>query len=59
MKETKQRVIIQRISMNKKPYKIKHIFIGDRVYKMVNGFSICVNNITAKKRNRREIIWKN
>ena len=35
--------------MNKKLYEIKHIFIGDRLYKMVNGFSIHVNNITAKE----------
>lgn len=35
----------------KHSYKIKHIFIGHRVYKMVNGFSIRVN-ITVKEINK-------
>lgn len=32
-------------------YEIKTIYVGHRVYKIVNGFSICVN-ITVKKINR-------
>ena len=35
----------------RKLYKIKHIFIGHRIYKLTNGFSICVN-ITINEINR-------
>ncbi len=37
--------------MNKKPYKIKYIFVGNRVYEIINGFSIRVN-ITVKEINK-------
>ena len=30
--------------MSKKQYEIKTIYVGHRVYKIVNGFSIRVNN---------------
>lgn len=35
----------------RKLYKIKHIFIGHRIYKLTNGFSIRVN-ITVNEINR-------
>ena len=35
----------------RKLYKIKHIFIGHRIYKLTNGFSIYVN-ITVNGINR-------
>lgn len=37
--------------MNKKPYRIKYIFVGNRVYEVVNGFSIRVD-VTVKEINK-------
>ncbi len=37
--------------MSKKQYEVKTIYVGHRVYKIVNGFSIRVN-ITIKEINR-------
>ena len=37
--------------MSKKQYEIKTIYVGHRMYKIVNGFSIRVN-INVKKINR-------
>ena len=37
--------------MKRNPYKIKYIFVGNRVYEIVNGFSIRVN-ITIKEINK-------
>lgn len=34
--------------MNKKPYEIKTIYVGHRVYEMINGLSIRVN-VTVKE----------
>lgn len=37
--------------MKRNSYRIKYIFIGHRVYEMVNGFSIRVNT-TVKEINK-------
>ena len=37
--------------MKRSLYKIKYIFVGNRVYEIVNGFSIRVN-ITIKEINK-------
>ena len=37
--------------MSKKQYEIKTIYVSHRVYKIINGFSICVK-ITVKEINK-------